>query len=93
MNFSYKISHFFLLIILFIHISKNIPLLGYTSTYLPNPSLLSPFPFSAIRVLLYPLTHSHLNPLASPYAGTSSLHRTKGLPSIDDRYGHYLLHI
>ena len=42
-------------------------------------------PFSllgvSVRVLLHPLIHSCLTILASPYAGASSFHRTKGLPS------------
>ena len=42
---------------------------------------LSSLPFTSMRVLLHPLTHSCLTTLASPYAGASSLHRTKGLPS------------
>ena len=42
---------------------------------------LSLLPFASMRVLLHPLTHSCLTALASPYAGASSLHRTKGLPS------------
>ena len=44
-----------------------------------------PYPFppppASMRVLSHPLTHSYLTALAAPYAGTSKLHRTKGLPS------------
>ena len=40
-----------------------------------------PSPFASTGVLLHPLTHSHCTTLASPYAGASNLHRTKGLPS------------
>ena len=46
----------------------------------PNltPILLS---FASKKVLTYPLTHSSITPLASPFAGASSLPRTKNLPS------------
>jgi hypothetical protein len=53
----------------------------------------SAFPFASLRMLLHPLTHSHLIALESPYNGTSSLHRTKGPPPIDSRKGHPLLHM
>ena len=43
----------------------------------PSPHLL----FASMRVLLHPLTHSCLTTPASPYTGSSSLHRTKGIPS------------
>jgi hypothetical protein len=66
----------FLLIILFIYISNDIPLPGYSSA-----TPLSPLPFASMRVLLHPFTHSCLTALASPYAGASSCHRTKGLLS------------
>ena len=39
----------------------------------PIPSHFSPLPFASMRVLLHPFTHSRLTPLASPYAGASSL--------------------
>ena len=68
----------FLLIILFIYISNDIP--GYSSMNLPIPSLLSPLPFVSMRVLIHPFTHSCLTPLSSPYAGISNLNKTKGLP-------------
>ena len=48
---------------------------------LPIPSSLSPLPAS-MRVLPHPPTHSCLSTLSFPYAGSSSLHRTKGLPSL-----------
>lgn len=38
-----------------------------------------PSPHASMRVLPHPPTHSHLRALAFPYAGSSSLHRTKGL--------------
>ena len=41
----------------------------------------TPLPASR-RVLPNPLTHSCPTSLAFPYAGESSLHRTKGLPSL-----------
>jgi hypothetical protein len=34
-----------------------------------------------MRVLPQPPIHSHLTALGFPYAGSLSLHRTKGLPS------------
>lgn len=56
----------FLLVILFIYISNYIPLPGYPSanspSHLPSLCLL----FASIRILLYPLTHSHLTTLTSP---------------------------
>ena len=47
------------------------------------PQTLHPIPlfFASKRVLPHPHTHSCLTLLASPYAGASSLHRTKNLPS------------
>ena len=72
----------FKLIIPFIYISTDIPLPGYPST---NPPIPHPPPshlfFSSMRVLLHPLTFSHTTVPASPYAGASILHRTKGLTS------------
>ena len=59
-------------IILFIYISNAIPLPGYSSTTL-HPIPLCLLPFASMRVLLHLLTHSHLTPLPSPYAGASSL--------------------
>jgi hypothetical protein len=41
----------------------------------------SPLSFVSKNVLLYPLTHSHLTLLAYPFAGATSLHRTKHQPS------------
>ena len=46
-----------------------------------SPQTLIPSPSASMRVLPYPLTHSHLTALAFPYTGALSLHRTKGLPS------------
>ena len=37
------------------------------------PSPFSPLPFASMRVLLYPLTCSHLIPLTYPFPGASSL--------------------
>ena len=37
-------------------------------------------PFAAKSVLPHPPTHSYLTPLASPFSGVSSLHRTKHIP-------------
>ena len=69
----------FFLIGYFIYLHfKCCPLLSLPSTKPPIPL---PFPFASIRVLLHPPTHSCLTALESPYAGASSLHRTKGLPS------------
>ena len=48
-----------------------------TQTPYPIPSL----HFASMNVLFHPLRQSHLTALASPYAGASSLHRSKGLPS------------
>ena len=45
-----------------------------------TPYLLLPNPAS-IRVLPHLPTHSCLSTIAFPYPGSSSLHRTKGLPS------------
>jgi len=59
--------------ILFIYISNVIPLSGFPSTK-PLPHLLFP-------LLLWGCSHSCLTALAFPYAGASSLHRNKGLPS------------
>ena len=62
---------------------EEIPFLLDSSSQLPlqrlpchSPSFL---PFASMRELLYPPTHSYPAALASPYAGASSLHRTKGL--------------
>lgn len=46
-----------------------------------TPPIPSSLPFASMRVLLHPLTHSRLTAPASPYAGASKRHRTKGLPS------------
>jgi hypothetical protein len=66
--------HFlFLLVILFIYISNVISLPSFPSTSsLPPP----PLPLWGC----FP-THSCLNGLALSYSGSSSLHKTKGLPS------------
>ena len=48
---------------------------------LHKPLIPCPLPFASMRVLPYPLTDSFLTTLESLYAGASSLHRTKDLPS------------
>jgi hypothetical protein len=65
------------LVILFIYISNVIPLPGFPSTKL----LSHPLPSASIRMLPHPPTHSQCTTLAFPYAGVSSLHQTKALPS------------
>lgn len=65
----------------FIHlISNDIPLpccpSAITHSILPMPLSLA-----SMRELLHSLTYSRLTTLASPYAGTSNLHRTRGLLS------------
>ena len=62
-----EVLFFFLVIILFVYISNDIP--GYSSMNLPIPSLLSPLPFVSMRVLLHPFAHSLLTPLAPHYSG------------------------
>ena len=47
----------------------------------PYPISPSLFPFASMRMLLHPLPHFCLTALAIPYAGVSSFHGTKGLPS------------
>ena len=73
-------SFFFLLIILFVYISNDIPPSWLLLHKIPIQSYLSPLPIPSMRVLLHTVTHSHLTPLAFPYARTSNLHRTKALP-------------
>jgi hypothetical protein len=58
----------------------------YFKCYLPSQLPLHFYPilhlpFASKRVLLHPLTYSCFTTLASPYAGVSILHRTRGLPS------------
>ena len=66
-------------VILFICISNVVTLPSIPSTTPPSyPS--SPLKHS-MRVLLLPLTHSHITALASPYNWAPSLHKTKGLLS------------
>ena len=52
--------------------------------FLVSP-LQTPYPIptypASVRVLPHPPTHFCLTALAFPYAGASSLHRTKGLSS------------
>ena len=67
----------FLLVILFIYISNVIPFLSIHST---SPHLLLPPP-AFMRVLPHPPTYSCLSDLTFPYPESSSLQRTKGLPS------------
>lgn len=74
-----KPQKFFIDYSIYLHI-KCCPLSGLSST---NPSLI-PLPFASKRLLPHPI-HSCLTTLASPFAGTTSLHRTKCLPSIDAR--------
>ena len=59
------------------YISNVIPLPRFPSTS-PHPLLSPP---ASMRMLPHLPTHSCLNGLAFPYPGSSSLHRTKGLPS------------
>ena len=47
-------------------------------TQIPIPS---PCFYEGASTPTYPHTHSHLSALAFPYDGSSSLHRTKGLPT------------
>ena len=47
--------------------------------------MLSPFPFASKRVLPQLPTNSHHTPLASPFTGATSLHRTKHSPPTDAR--------
>jgi hypothetical protein len=49
-----------------------------SSPQVPYPLLPSP---ASMRVLPHLPTHSWLSNLVFPYPGSSSLHRTKGLPS------------
>ena len=49
--------------------------------YISNARSLSCAPTPASVRMFPPNTHSHLTTLAFPYAGPSSLHRNKGLPS------------
>ena len=39
----------------------------------PFPFPIFPLCFASMKVLLHPLTHSHLTPLNIPYTGTSNL--------------------
>jgi hypothetical protein len=65
----------FLLIILSIYISNDIPLPGFSSI---NLSFHHPFP---LLLWVCFTTHSYDTPLACPYAGPSSLQRTRNLHS------------
>ena len=80
----WKLILFYLLFLInhFIHLHFK----WYPHSWLPLYNHSIPFlffllHFASMRVLLLPLTHSCLIPLASPYTGASSLHRTKDLPS------------
>ena len=53
----------------------------FTLSPLQVPYTISPYPIT-IRVNHPPTHHSHLNYLASTYAGALSHYRTKGLPSL-----------
>lgn len=74
-----KPQKFFIDYFIYLHI-KCCNLSGLSST---NPSLI-PLPFASKMVLPHRI-HSCLTTLASPFAGATSLHRTKCLPSIDAR--------
>ena len=67
-------------VILLIYISNVSLLLGFPLTNLlshpPNPCFYKGAPLPT-----HPSTQSRLSALAFPYAGSSSLHRTKGFPS------------
>jgi hypothetical protein len=52
-----------------------------TLPQIPNPISPLPLSFASMRVLLYPLTQSHLTTLAYPYTGALSYYRTNDLPS------------
>jgi hypothetical protein len=68
-----------LLAVLFFYISNVIPLHSFPTT---SPLSCPPStPLDTMSVLPYPPTHSCLSSLAFPYPGSSSLHRTKELPS------------
>jgi hypothetical protein len=62
----------------FIYISNVIPPSQFPLHKLPIPSSLPP---ASMRVFPHMPTHSCLSNLASPYPGSSSLYRTKGLSS------------
>ena len=64
-----------------IYISNGIPPSRLPLQKLSNPLALSLLHFASMRVFIQPLTYFCLTALASPYSGSSSLHRTKGLPS------------
>lgn len=65
----------------FIYISNDILPHCYPIT-IPHTIYYNTLTFSYRRVLLHPLTNASLTSLVSPYAGASSLHRTKDLPSV-----------
>jgi hypothetical protein len=69
--FSYWLSYLFTSQIL-----STFPGLPYIMPPVPFP-----FPFASKRVFVHPPTHSCLTARVSLYAGISSLHKTKGLPS------------
>ena len=75
-HYVYVIFCKFLLIILFNWTSNVIPLPCFPSA---NPQ--STPPPASMRMLPYQPTHLCITALAFPYAGASSLHRTKGLLS------------
>ena len=47
----------------------------------PQAPYLISLPLVSMKELSYPPISFHLTPLASPFSGASSLHRTKHLPS------------
>jgi hypothetical protein len=70
--------HFSFLVILFIYISTVSPLFTLSST---SPLFCPPLPCASMRVHFHTPNHSCFSALVFPYPGSSSLYRTKGLPS------------
>jgi hypothetical protein len=78
-----KIGYFSLFTFLFLKIGYSLftfQVLSPLPVFPPHP-LFPPHMTASMRVLPHLPTHSHLSALAFPYPGSSSLHRTKGLPS------------
>jgi hypothetical protein len=74
---SFPFLSFFIVIGYFNYISMLTPFQVFP---LQAPYSIHPPP-SSIRLFTHPPTHSHITALASLYAGASSFHKTKGLPS------------